>query len=621
MAGPKVARGPALPAKSPANPDETTEMEPPPSSRPGRPINAVAIAFLSVIVGIVAGIMAALFRWLIGFFHNLFFLGTLSVYYDANAHTPAGPWGPFIILAPVLGGLIVVFFVKRFAPEARGHGVPEVMDAIYYNKGIIRPVVVLIKALASALSIGSGGSVGREGPIIQIGSAFGSAVGQWLRVPAWQRVTMIAAGAGSGIAATFNTPIGGILFAAEIMLHEISVRTLVPVALATATATYVGRWFFGANPSFVIPAFQNHEYHLTHPLVLPSFVVMGVLLGFAATLFTKSIYQFEDFFEARIPKNAYLRHSLGMLPVGVIMYGLLVFSGNYHVAGIGYATIQSVLTNSLPALHLLVILFALKLLATALTLGSGGSGGIFSPSLFLGATLGGAYGLLLHKWFPGLPISPPAFAVAGMAGMVGGATGAAITAIVMIFEMTLDYGVIVPMTVTVAVSYGMRKALLNESIYTMKLVRRGHFMPEALQTNFHFMRLARDLKDPNLAVVPADMTLAEFLGNLPKEQPYPCYLAEKDGRLAGIVKPDVILRAVERGRGKESLFEMVSRAYSVVNENSTLFEIIARMRREKVEGFLVSPQTPPLLAKDVQGWISKERIADSSAEAIGLFAD
>ncbi len=154
---------------------------------------------------------------MIAFFHNLFFLGKLSVFYESSVHTAASPWGALIILVPVIGAIGVTWLVQTFAPEARGHGVPEVMDAIYYNKSIIRPVVAVIKSLASALSIGSGGSVGREGPIIQIGSAFGSTVGQWLRIPAWQRTTLIAAGAGAGIAATFNTPIGGVLFAAELV--------------------------------------------------------------------------------------------------------------------------------------------------------------------------------------------------------------------------------------------------------------------------------------------------------------------------------------------------------------------------------------------------------------------
>ncbi len=590
-------------------------------TRPGRPIRPLYISLLAVFVGAASGVVAALFRWLIAFFHNLFFFGTFSISYDANLHTPESPWGAWVILAPVVGGMIVVFLVQRFAPEARGHGVPEVMDAIYYSKGIIRPVVVLIKALASAISIGSGGSVGREGPVIQIGSAFGSTIGQWLRIPAWQRVTMIAAGAGGGIAATFNTPLGGILFAAEIMLHEISVRTLVPVALATATATYVGRLIFGAHPSFVIPAFQHFDFHITHPLVLPSFVGMGVLQGLAAVLFTRSIYAAEDGFDAWIKHNAYLRHAAGMLPLGLMLYALMETTGHYRIDGIGYATVQDVLTNSLPSMQFLLLLFVLKLIATSLTLGSGGSGGVFSPSLYLGATLGASYGLLLQSVFPGLPISPAAFAVAGMAGLVGGATGAAITAIVMIFEMTLDYGVIIPMTVTVAVSYGVRKALLQESIYTLKLARRGHYMPEALQTNFHYMRLARDLKDEHVVTVSAALALSELVHALPKEDPAPCYLVQDGATFIGILTADAALRALDKGRGSAPLREIASRAFAVVDENSTLFEIIVRMRHDRVEAFLVAPKDRPLSGDVVRGWISKDRIAGSMVEAIGLFAD
>ena len=198
-------------------------MEPNESKATGtRPISPLLLSLLSVLVGVVAGFGAVVFRGLIGLFHNLLFLGRFSFAYNANVHTPASPWGPLVILVPVLGAAGVAFVVKKFAPEARGHGVPEVIDAIYYNRGRIRPVVALIKSLASALSIGSGGSVGREGPIIQVGCSFGSSIGQLLRVPAWQRVVVIAGGAGGGIAATFNTPVGGVLFALEMMMHEIS---------------------------------------------------------------------------------------------------------------------------------------------------------------------------------------------------------------------------------------------------------------------------------------------------------------------------------------------------------------------------------------------------------------
>ncbi|MDD5236162.1 MAG: chloride channel protein, partial [Candidatus Omnitrophica bacterium] len=353
--------------------------------------------------------------------------------------------------------------------------------AIYYNKGIIRPVVAVIKSIASALSIGSGGSVGREGPIIQIGASFGSTMAQIIRMPFWQRITLIAAGTGGGIAATFNTPIGGILFALELIMVEISARTLVPVVIATATATYIGRMFFGDHPSFVIPSLEKPYFHITAPVVLFTYVGLGILAGLISVVFIKSIYAFEDFFDTRVKGNYYQRHALGMFLVGITMYFLMLTSGHYYVEGVGYATIQDILSSAFPAFYLLVILFVLKLIVTSLTLGSGGSGGIFSPSLFLGATVGAAYGIFIRHFIPGLAISPVAFAVAGMAGVVGGATGAAIAAIVMIFEMTLDYNVIIPMTITVAISYGVRKVLCKESIYTMKLARRGHRLPDSMR--------------------------------------------------------------------------------------------------------------------------------------------
>ncbi len=266
-------------------------------------LNPFTFALLSVLVGIIAGLGAVVFRGLIAFFHNLLFLGIFSFSYDANAHTPPGPFGPFILLAPVVGAVGVSFLVTKFAPEARGHGVPEVMDAEYYNNGIIRPVVAVIKAVASGLSIGSGGSLGREGPIVQIGSAFGSTVGQILKLPPWQTITLIAAGGAGGIAATFNTPLGGIMFAAELLMQEVSARTLMPVVISAATATYIGRIFFGAHPSFVIPAIETNVFQLTKPIQLVLYAFLGVIIGGAAAAFIKSVYWAETFFDRLIKKN------------------------------------------------------------------------------------------------------------------------------------------------------------------------------------------------------------------------------------------------------------------------------------------------------------------------------
>ena len=584
-----------------------------------RPVSHARLWLLAVLVGIVAGLGAVIFRGLIGLFHNLLFLGQFSLNYNANLHTPASPWGVAVILVPVVGAVGVAFLVKNYAMEAKGHGVPEVMDAIYYQKGIIRPVVAVIKSLASALSIGSGGSVGREGPIVQIGSAFGSTLGQLLHLPAWQRITMIAAGAGGGIAATFNTPIGGVLFAAELLLHEVSVWTLVPVVISTATATYIGRLLLGATPSLVIPAFQTPYFHPTNPLVLLAYLGLGGLMGVVSTVFIKSVYAVEDFFEERLPGNYYTRHLSGMLGVGILIYLTRQCWGHYYIEGVGYSTVQDVLSGTLTSLGLLLCLFALKVVATAVTLGSGGSGGIFSPSLFLGATLGGAYGVLLHGLFPSLPINAQAFAVVSMAGVVGGATGAAITAIVMIFEMTLDYSVILPMTVTVAISYGVRKVLCKDSIYTLKLTRRGHHMPESLQANFPMVRLARDVMEKAIATVPASAPLNSVAQWLSVADPVKYFLVEDRGCVVGVIKRDAALELLARNGPTTAMRDVASEHFQVVAENTTLFEIVTRMRSDSVTVFVVaSAGGDPASIHNAQGVISKERIADVMTETISL---
>jgi CIC family chloride channel protein len=578
--------------------------------------------FLSILIGIVAGLGAVAFRGLIAFFHNLLFLGKFSVIYDANIHTPSSPWGPFVILAPVLGAVGVVFLVKNFAPEAKGHGVPEVMDAVYYNKGIIRPIVAFIKSLASTLSIGSGGSIGREGPIIQIGSSFGSTVSQILRMPVWQRITLIAAGAGGGIAATFNTPIGGVLFASEIVLHEISVRTIVPVAISTATATYVGRLFFGAHPSFVIPGFETPYFYIDNPLLLISYIGLGVIMGLVSLIFIKSIYGFEDFFDKRIKGNYYTRHVIGMSLVGVMMYLLMITLGHYYIEGVGYSTIQDVLTGHLSQLHLLLLLFMLKLFATSLTLGSGASGGIFSPTLYLGATIGGAYGIILHQFFPGLEIDPPAFAVAGMAGVVAGATGAPMAAIVMIFEMTLDYNVIIPMTLTVALSYGVRKALCRESIYTMKLTRRGHRIPEALQASTHELKRAADIMDTLVLALPARTTLGEFAQIVSKHSAVSSFLVEdRSKRIVGVVSRDVALTTPDQARSATTLGDITSKDFMSVSEGAALSEVLEKMRYSNASIALVTEGKSVVSTDSVKGLITKHRIGDAMTDGLDLFLD
>jgi len=588
----------------------------PPASRTTGP--AILWA-LSILVGIVAGLGAVAFRALIGLFHNLLFLGKVSAAYDANIHTPPSPWGPFVILVPLVGAFCVALLVKNFAPEAKGHGVPEVMDAVYHRQGIIRPVVSVVKALASALSIGSGGSVGREGPIIQIGSSFGSTIGQLLRLHSWQRITLIAAGAGGGIAATFNTPVGGVLFAVEIVMHEVSARTLVPVVTATATATYVGQLFFGPHPSFVITSLETAYFHLTNPLVLLAYAALGAVTGILSALFIYSIYAFEHFFERHVKGGYYVQHPAGMLIVGLIIYVLMLRSGHYYVEGVGYATIQDILNGTELSLYFLALLFVLKLVATSLTLGSGASGGVFSPALFLGATAGAVYGTTLHRFFPSLNISAPAFAVAGMAGVVGGATGAAMAAIVMIFEMTLDYTVVLPMTLTVAISYAVRRSVIRDSIYTRKLTLRGERVPETLRADLCVTRCAAGIMNSHFELLPAAKSLQDW--PRPLADGGATFLVTADsGKVLGVITTESSTR-FSQAAPPVAAADIAQSNYAVVAPRDSLWEVIGAMRDRDADVALVSSRNGHLSAADVQGLITRKQVIDILGTDMQMFGD
>jgi CIC family chloride channel protein len=589
-----------------------------------RPTRRAGFILLAILTGVIAGLGAAAFRVLIAVVHNLFLFGKLSTVYDANVHTAASPLGFFVILVPVVGSLGVTLLVTRFAPEAKGHGVPEVMDAEYYGRGLIRPAVALIKALASALSIGTGGSVGREGPIAQIGSAFGSTISRFIPMTQKQRLTLIAAGAGGGIAATFNTPIGGMLFAVELLLHEVSVATLVPVAVTTVTATYIGQLFFGVHPSFVIPELQQPYFRPLDPWLLAPYAVLGLLMGLAATLYIRSLYAVEDFFDRRTAAGPYQRHALGMLGVGVLMTALLYLTGHYYVEGVGYAVIQDVLTGRMNAVPLLLVaLFGLKLLATCLTLGSGGSGGIFSPALFLGATAGGAFGIALQHLMPQVVINPATFAVAGMAGMVGGATGAAMTAIVMIFEMTLDYSVILPMTITVAISYGLRTLLSRESIYTLKLMRRGHSMPAALQVNLLHVRRALDSMNKRIEIISSGESLDALAQLANEHQDVHWFVVVDDGNVVGVAPREYASSATTAARTDwHSVADVMRRDFVFASENELMVDVVTRMHMpHAVVAVVLGPGGRPPSVEAVVGIVTWECVAAVLEEAVDLFSE
>jgi CIC family chloride channel protein len=409
------------------------------------------------------------------------------------------------------------------------------------------------------------------------------------------------------------------MFAIELMLPEVSVRTFLPVALATGTATFISRLFLGVRPAFDMPSGSLVATHPAPLAVLLLYAVLGAAAGLGATAFIRGLHAMEGTFE-RIG-NAYLRHALGMLLVGVLMYALYRFTGQYYVDGVGYATIQDVLLGGLGAAPLLACLFFSKLAATTLSLGSGSSGGIFSPSLFMGATLGGAFGAVAHLIHPSPDINVAAFAIVGMAAMVGGGTGAAMTAVTMIFEMTRDYDIVMPLIIAVAVAIGVRRLLSRENIYTIKLVARGHFIPKALHANMFLVRRAGDVMDKDILILPAETSFDTFL-KLPDHGGRMRHVVVTRGdEMIGVLRVNTGLRqGLEGSYTGVTLGEVAVRNFAFAREGDIMFDVIGRMSREKAVMVVVFQGAGFPRPSDITGLISRDQIADSVAESISPYA-
>jgi CIC family chloride channel protein len=471
----------------------------------------------ALIVGVLAGLGAVGFRTLIHELQRLFWGADPVTLEVIRSHSLL-----WIILAPAIGGAIVGPLVWFFAREAKGHGVPEVMEAVALNSGTIRPRVVIVKSLASALSIASGGSVGREGPIVQIGSALGSTLGQWLKVSGRRLRTLVGCGAAAGIAATFNAPVAGALFAVEIILGDFAVTQFSPIVIASVVATVVSRHFLGDVPAFVVPI-----YNLDSPLELVFYLVLGIVAAFAALAFVRTLYGFEDL-AARIPIKPWLLTPIGFALVGVI--GLWF----PQVFGVGYEAIESALRGEM-ALGILAVLFGVKVIATSITIGSGGSGGVFAPSLFLGAMVGGSVGVAANALFPEIAPYPGAYALVGMGAVVAGATHAPITAILIIFELTHDYGLIVPLMGACIVSTLITTRVSRDNIYTLKLLRRGVDIFAGREVNVLRSLRVRGAMYEEAPVIRPQTHLGQIIDRVTTEAPDYLYVVDDDGVLRGVI--------------------------------------------------------------------------------------
>jgi CIC family chloride channel protein len=415
------------------------------------------LILLAVVVGILTGLGS------VGFIRILTTIGRFA---REDVGGALGVFGPAnLVLLPAIGGLMAGPLIERFAKEAKGHGVPEVMTALSSRGGHIRQRVVMVKVLASSLTIGFGGAAGREGPMVQIGSALGSLIGQWSRLSTRGVRTMVACGAAGGIAATFNAPISGAIFSAEVLMGRFHADFLL-VLLTSLSSCIVARSFLGNHPAFMVPA-----YELSSPAELLLYFVMGLLAGIAALAYVRLLYKAEDVFGAwEFPER--LKPAIGGLATGLVLRFLP------EVYGTGFPAIESALWVRFPW-ELLVALFAAELIANCATLGSGGSGGVFAPSLYMGAMLGGSFGTLAHHAFPSWTAGAGAYAMVGMAAFFAAAAKAPTTALLILFEMTNDYHIMLPLMAATVASVSVSHRLLPQSIYTLKLHRRGIAYPYA----------------------------------------------------------------------------------------------------------------------------------------------
>ena len=473
---------------------------------------------VAIIIGVLAGFSAIGIRFLIKEISALSFQGEGNIL--ENILNTSWYW---ILIIPAIGGIIVGPIIYFLAPEAKGHGVPEVMQALLLKGGNIRTRVAFIKTIASSISIGTGGSVGREGPIIQIGSSLGSMIGQFLRVPSKRLKTLVGCGAAAGIAAAFNAPIAGALFAVEIILMDFAIAQFSPIVIASVMATVVSHTFTGKFAAFEVP-----KYQLVSPQEIGLYFILGALAGVVSYLFIKLLYWCEDLFDNKMKLPEYVNPAIGGLIVGIVALGFP------QVMGVGYDTINVALYGKMVWYVAVALIFA-KILATSVTLGSGGSGGIFAPSLFMGAMLGYFFGYAVHSLFPTVTATPGAYALVAMGGLVAGTTRAPITAIIIVFELTNDYSIILPLMVTCIISLILSSRLTRESIYTLKLLLRNIGIKEGMEVNVMESLFAKDLVKTDVEAIADSENFNQVVNKILKGKSPEFPVVDRNNNVKGIV--------------------------------------------------------------------------------------
>jgi CIC family chloride channel protein len=525
------------------------------------------VSLLAAVIGAVAGVIAWLLYHLIGFFTNLAFYHTLSLAFHSPRAHHLGPW---VILVPVVGGLIVGVMAKYGSSKIRGHGIPEAMAAVLVNRSRIDPKVAILKPLSAAIAIGTGGPFGAEGPIIQTGGAIGSLIGQFLQTTASERKVLLGCGAAAGMAATFSTPIAAVILAIELILFEFKARSFIPLVIASTIATSIHLVLMGRGPMFEVGAID-----FGIPRVLPWYLLLGVICGFAAVGFSRLLYWVEDQFE-KLPIDWMWWPAIGCVVLGVVGYFVP------RVLGVGYDTISDILNAHL-AFKMLLLVMIFKALVLVATIGSGTSGGLLAPMFMASAAMGSAVAMVINHFVPGAGISPAAFALVAMGAVFGAASRATFAFIIFAFEITRDYNSILPLMLVAVIADGIAMAFSDNSIMTEKLARRGlkihsEYEPDVLRQ----MTVAQAMA-PDAPQIPATMLVREMAELLAQHDPvlsrhHGVLIVNEEGKLQGIVTRGDLLRAMEADpSGAMTVLEAGTTNPLVANSDELLFHAANRM--------------------------------------------
>jgi chloride channel protein, CIC family len=555
---------------------EPSSQEPslPPHNNSAGPHHAsfriVLVSFLSAGIGIVAGFVAYALYKLIGLVTNIFFFHRWSTDFTSVRFTQLGAW---VIVIPVIGGLIVGLMAKYGTPKIKGHGIPEAMEAVLIYRSRIAPRVAILKPISAAIAIGTGGPFGAEGPIIQTGGAIGSLVGQFLHTTASERKVLLACGAAAGMSATFNTPIAGVILAIELLLFEFKSRSFIPLVIASTLATAVHMQLLGPGPMFHVA-----EMDFAIPRALPFYLALGLVCGLAATGFSKLLYWVEDQFE-KLPVDEMWWPAIGALGLGLI--GFFV----PRVFGVGYDTIGDILNGQLAWRVLLIVMIA-KAAALVISLGSGTSGGLLAPTFMWSAAMGGIFALVANHFFPAEHLSAGAFALVAMGAVFGAASRATFSFIIFAFEITRDYNSVLPLMLVSVIADGIAMLFMpNSSIMTEKLVRRGLRVHQDYEADALTQVTVGDTMETELPVVDASAKVSAVAEGIARHDPaltrhQALLVVDGAGKLVGILTRGDILRALDKDPSGPMTTQEAGTTHLVVTyPNELVSEAAAKMLR------------------------------------------